>query len=416
MPGGKSANERSPLDLKANYQSTVRTRTEVTSQKQAASVSARKQAAASAALRACKEADARKKAAALEQAAAPKRAAAEAAEKAKQERVKCERGVLPEELRDAVFSNEDLFESISSKLGAWAYLDLGCVAKGFAQCSWVHVLRLLQRLQPDTLCGLVCDRFASALLRRCKSMPAKVLHVRKVAFSLGLNANGRDLAGTLQLLSRTYPELAGLTLSHEGGLSKGKMECGQAKSGARTTPLSHLPPNFQGTVVVEQRPAPRTEPEAQREVWLSPRPAHALTPVTPSPPPDSPPTVPALSPSLSTQIEPSAAEQNPFNQAAGVENFPSFSQMFEHSPALNQWTSMATPSSALGEPPGLAPILDGRAMETELDHFMMEHYNFGQQAATAVMMEQLPGMMQRSTFWGAEAASPALVEMEAARD
>ena len=110
-------------------------------------------------------------------------------------------------LIDAVFANEDLFEAISGMLGAWAYLDLGCVCKSFAHDAWAHILKLLQRLQAGSH---VTESVAHQLQLKHASMPAKVAHIRAVASSLGLNANGHGLVGTLKLLTQTWPELAGL--------------------------------------------------------------------------------------------------------------------------------------------------------------------------------------------------------------
>ena len=113
------------------------------------------------------------------------------------------------ELIDAVFANEDLFDAISGMLGAWAYLDLGCVCKSFAHDAWAHILRLLQRVLPVSH---VTEGITHKLQLKHASMPAKVAHLRAVAYSLGLNANGHGLVGTLKLLTQTWPELAGQCL------------------------------------------------------------------------------------------------------------------------------------------------------------------------------------------------------------
>ena len=115
---------------------------------------------------------------------------------------------------EEVFSNEDLFESISSRLGAWGYLDLGCVCKAFSQNSWDHMLRLLRRTQvlPEEILRRRDETFGSALQLKFAGMPEKLLLLRKTAFALGLNANGTGgLAGVLSLLSNAYPELRGLS-------------------------------------------------------------------------------------------------------------------------------------------------------------------------------------------------------------
>ena len=107
-------------------------------------------------------------------------------------------------LAEACLSNDDILGIISSWLGGWRYLDLALVCKTWAVDTWAYVLRILARAPGvDELVHIP---------RQVQTMgwPAKVLHVRSIAFSLGLNANGLGLAATLRLLARTYPELEGL--------------------------------------------------------------------------------------------------------------------------------------------------------------------------------------------------------------
>jgi hypothetical protein len=107
---------------------------------------------------------------------------------------------------DHVFSNEDTFELICSFLGPWSYLHLACVSRSFAVDAWAYVLRILNRVPGCQ------ERERNSVATISMSWPAKVQYVRRLAFSLGLNANGKDLAGTLKLLASTYPELKGLDL------------------------------------------------------------------------------------------------------------------------------------------------------------------------------------------------------------
>jgi hypothetical protein len=105
---------------------------------------------------------------------------------------------------EQAFDNNDVFGLIASFLGPFAYLDLACVCKSFSDMAWSHVLTIFGRIHCQS------SEVERIMTRRYTLMPARVLHVRKIAFSLGLNAKGLGLAGTLQLLQSVYPELNGL--------------------------------------------------------------------------------------------------------------------------------------------------------------------------------------------------------------
>ena len=103
-----------------------------------------------------------------------------------------------------VFSDLDMFETICSSLGSFSCLSLACVCKAFSNDAWAHVLRILARVQGS------CEREREGRMQfKTLLMPERVLHIRSLAFGLGVNANGKNLLGTLALLSEIYPQLRG---------------------------------------------------------------------------------------------------------------------------------------------------------------------------------------------------------------
>jgi len=84
-------------------------------------------------------------------------------------------------------------------------LHLACVCRAFSNDAWAHILRLLTRVKGSS----EREREGRGQLRMLIGMPERVLHIRSIAFSLGVNANGLGLLGTLSLLSQTYPQLRG---------------------------------------------------------------------------------------------------------------------------------------------------------------------------------------------------------------
>jgi hypothetical protein len=112
-------------------------------------------------------------------------------------------------LVEAVFMNEDIFELICSKLGALSCLHLGAICSAFDKSAWRNVLRHLSILHGSSeRFENEARRFAAQLARQFVTMPTRVVFVRRVAFSMGLNANGKGLVETLQMLAQTYPELS----------------------------------------------------------------------------------------------------------------------------------------------------------------------------------------------------------------